>query len=70
MTPAAIVAIECAAREEKPPTDHAPVDLDWLDGVLSGLDEQTPEPVELGSDCAEPFAVGLPDDVLTECEVE
>ena len=66
----AIAAIECAVREEKPPTDAAPVDLDWLDGVLSGLDEQAPERVELGVDCTEPFTVSLPDGVLTECEAE
>ena len=66
----AVAAIECAAREEKTPANAAPVDLDWLDGVLSELDEQAPEPVELGVDCTEPFTVSLPDDVLTECEDE
>lgn len=30
----------------------------------------TPETVELGVDCTEPFTVSLPDDVLTECETE
>ena len=64
----AVAAIECAAREEKTPANAAPVDLDWLDDVMSGLDEQAPERVELGVDCTEPFVVGLPDDVLTECE--
>ena len=63
----------------KPPTAAPPVDLDWLDGVLAGLDEPPapeaapepeppPAPVELGVDCTEPFTVSLPDDVLTECE--
>ena len=66
----AVAAIECAAREEKTPANAAPVDLDWLDDVMSGLDEQAPERVELGVDCTEPFMVGLPDDVLTECEGE
>ena len=66
-------ARECAPWlhvEKKPPTTAAPVDLEWLDDVMSGLDERTPESVELGVDCTEPFAVGLPDDVLTECETE
>ena len=66
----AITAIDCAVREGKPPANAAPDDLEWLDGVLSGLDERTPEPVELGADCTEPFVVGLPDEVLTECEAE
>ncbi|MDE0201389.1 MAG: hypothetical protein OXK73_03020 [Rhodospirillaceae bacterium] len=54
-------------------TTAAPVaraDLDRLDRVMSGLDERAPAPVELGVDCAEPFTVSLPDDVLTECEAE
>ncbi len=68
VTESAVAAIKCAAREEKPPANAAPVDLEWLDGVLGGLDERTPAPVELGVDCTEPFTVGLPDDVLTECE--
>lgn len=61
----------------KPPATAQPVNLDWLDGVLAGLDEppaleaaQEPEPppapVDLGVDCTEPFTVNLPDDVLTE----
>ena len=62
--------IECVAGEEKPPADADPADLDWLDDVMSGLDEGAPERVELGVDCSEPFVVGLPDDVLTECETE
>ena len=28
----------------------------------------TPDRVKLGVDCTEPFTVGFPDDVLTECE--
>ena len=66
----ALAAINCAVREEKPPTIASPVDLDWLDDVMSELDERPPERVDLGVDCTEPFVVGLPDDVLTECEGE
>ncbi len=64
-------ARECAPWlhvEKKPPTIASPIDLDWLDEVISGLDEPPPERVELGVDCTEPFTVSLPDDVLTECE--
>ena len=65
--------IECLNQS----ADAAPADLDWLDDVTAGLDEP-PEPeaapelppqrVTLGVDCDEPLTVGLPDDVLTECE--
>ena len=52
-------------------TTTQPIDLDWLDDVMSSLDEPPelpPARVELGVDCTEPFTVSLPDDVLTECE--
>ena len=79
---AAIAAIGCTMNEPKPVTTTAqvaPVDLDWLDGVLADLDEpleseappepdQPPQRVTLGVDCSEPLTVSLPDDVLTECE--
>ena len=64
----AVAAIGCAVREKKPPTIIAPIDIEWLDEVMSGLEEQDPPSVDLGVDCSEPFDVSLPDDVLTECE--
>ena len=54
----AVAAIGCTVNEPKPVitvAPVAPVDLEWLDGVLETLDEQPPAPVELGVDCAEPF---------------
>ena len=69
----AVAAIGCTVNEPKPVTTHAlvaPVDPEWLDEVMSGLNEQDPPPIELGVDCTKPFTVSLPDDVLTECEAE
>ena len=57
-------------ERSKSPTTAQPIDLEWLDDVMTRLDERSPERVELGVDCTEPFMVGLPDDVLTECETE
>lgn len=50
-----------------------PIDQDWLDDVLAGLDEPTepptpPQRVTLGVDCSKPLTISLPDDVLIECE--
>ena len=52
---AAVAAIGCTVNEPKP--------------VIT-IDPVRPPPIELGVDCSEPFAVALPDDVLTECETE
>ena len=65
--------IECLGRADEPTGTAALVDLDWLDDVISDLDEP-PEPpaarVELGVECTEPFTVSLSDNLLTECEME
>ena len=78
----ALAAIRCTVNEPKPistaaPAPAAPLDQDWLDGVLVDLDEPTapeaplsypPVHVILGADCGKPLTVSLPDNVLTECE--
>ena len=84
----ATAAISCTINEPKPittaapaATPAAPLDQDWLDGVLAELDEapepeappepeQPPQRVILGVDCSKPLTISLPDDVLIECETE
>ena len=72
---AAVAAIGCTINEPPPVstvTPTAPLDLDWLDEVMAGLDEpsELQQRVVLGVDCSKPLTISLPDDVLTECETE
>ena len=79
---AAMAAVRCVQNEPKPITTAAPavpIELEWLDEVMAGLDEPSepeapPEPpqerVFLGVNCTKPLTISLPGDVLTECETE
>ena len=63
--------VQCA-RDEESHEVAGPLEVDTVGDrpaeIVGAAKPEPPEPVELGVDCTEPFMVGLPDDVLTECE--